>query len=93
MSELESNVYVARQNQVRQAWVKEISPELKAMFSAMPQDERFAHYAEIDSRVNRVYRLNVSALRERKPKLSQTDIDKEIELAAKTVAIELLNSI
>jgi len=93
MSELESNVYVARQNQIRQAWVKEISAEQKAVFSGIPQDERFALYAEIDSRVNRVYRLNVSALRGNKPKLSPADIDKQIELAAKTVAIELLNSI
>lgn len=92
MSELESNVYVARQNQVRQAWVKEIPADVKAQFSAMDQEERFAHYANIDKKVNQAYRLNVAKLRETKPKLSPADTDGALTTAAKAVVIELINS-
>lgn len=92
MSELESNVYVARQNQVRQAWVKEIPTDVRSQFSVMAPEERFAHYAEIDSKVNQAYRSNVAKLRETKPKLSTAETEGALTNAAKAVVIEFLNS-
>lgn len=91
MSEVESNEYIARQNQVRQAWVKEASTEMRSEFSAMPQEERFQHYAAIDKKVNQAYRANVAKLRETKPRPNQADLDSAMTQAAKAVIIELLN--
>lgn len=92
MSELETNDYIARQNQVRQAWVKEIPADFKAQFSAMEQKDRFAHYVEIDNAVMKAYRSNVAKLRETKSRLLPSDTDSAMTHAAKAVVTELLNS-
>lgn len=44
----ESNVFVDYMNRVRKSWVAKLSDETKELFKAMPQEERFKHYRDID---------------------------------------------
>lgn len=46
----ESNVFVDYMNRVRKSWVAKLSDETKELFKAMPQEERFKHYRDIDEK-------------------------------------------
>lgn len=92
MSESESNVYVAHQNNIRNAWKCLVTDEIKNQFADMPQQERFEHYKRIDDAVNQLTRSNIDTARQNKRGiLSASEKDHELAKAAETIAEKLIS--
>lgn len=88
---LEQNVYVAHLNNVRKAWVGKVPEQVKAMFSAMPQAERFEHYKRVDEAVLAVHRGLVLDAREAGNKVNESESKKLLDNAADNVVATLIN--
>lgn len=88
---LEQNVYVAHLNNVRKSWVSKTPDNIKEMFRAMPQAERFEHYKRIDEAVIEVREKVVADAHNSGKKLNEAEHKKIFDTAAQIVVNSLIN--
>lgn len=88
---LEQNVYVAHLNTVRKSWVNKTPDNIKSMFRAMPQSERFEHYKRIDEAVSAVHSGLILDAREAGIKVTESKNKELLENAAASVVETLIN--
>lgn len=88
---LEQNVYVAHLNNVRKAWVNKVPDNIKEMFRAMPQSERFEHYKRIDEAVIEVREKVIADAHNSGKKLNDAEHKKIFDTSAQIVVNSLIN--
>lgn len=86
----ESNVFVDYMNRVRKSWVAKLSDETKELFKAMPQEERFKHYRDIDEKVVAEHRKLTRERREDPKRTTVKEIADMLDTAAETVVKSLI---
>ncbi|UIW11668.1 MAG: RNA polymerase binding protein [Enterobacter phage ENC7] len=88
---LEQNVYVAHLNTVRKSWVNKTPDNIKEMFRAMPQAERFEHYKRIDEAVSAMHTGLIYDAREAGVKVTESKNKELLDNAADRIVELLIN--
>lgn len=88
---LEQNVYVAHLNTVRKSWVGKVPENIKEIFRAMPQAERFEHYKRIDEAVSAVHTGLIHDAREAGTKITESKNKEFLDSAADRIVESLIN--
>lgn len=88
---LEQNVYVAHLNNVRKSWVGKVPENIKEIFRAMPQAERFEHYKRIDEAVIATRDVVIADAHNSGKKLNEAEHKKILDTSAQIVVNSLIN--